>query len=126
MLESMRQNVKSLQLFFWLVVVAFIGAPVVGALRGCFGKTDVRNAVGWVNGKSISSASFRLEFGNIYGLYKQLYGDNLTQDVLKNLQLEQMMLQYLQFDILWAHAFNFTNVYVSALAASVSRDILDA
>ena len=95
MLESMRQNVKSLQLFFWLVVVAFIGAPVIGALRGCSSKTEARNAVVWVNGKPISFPRFEQELRNIYGFYKQIYGDNLTRDVLKNLQLEQMAINQL-------------------------------
>lgn len=95
MLESMRQNVKSLQVFFWLIVVAFIGAPVIGALRGCSRKSDERNAAVWVNGKPFSFPRFEQELRNIYGFYKQLYGDNLTRDVLKNLQLEQMVINQL-------------------------------
>lgn len=95
MLESMRQNVKSLQLFFWLVVIAFIGAPVVGALRGCSGKTPVRDVAVWVNGKPISFPRFEQEIRSVYGFYKQIYGDNLTQDILKNLQLDQVAINQL-------------------------------
>jgi peptidyl-prolyl cis-trans isomerase D len=95
MLESMRQNVKSLQLFFWLVIVAFIGAPLIGALRGSFGKSGEGNAIAWVNGKPISFTSFEQEYRNIYGFYKQMYGDNLTRDVLENLQIEQTAINQL-------------------------------
>ncbi len=95
MLESMRQNVKSLQLFFWLVIVAFIGAPLVAVLRGSFGKSEGQHAAVWVNGKPISFTNFEQEYQNVYSFYKQLYGDNLTRDMLKNLQLEQIAINQL-------------------------------
>jgi len=114
MLESMRQNVKSLQLFFWLVIVAFIGAPLVGVLKGSFGKSGGDNAIAWVNGKPISFTSFKLEYQNIYSFYKQVYGDNLTEEVLKNMQLEQTAIKQLTQRALLVEEAQRYNMHVSA------------
>lgn len=92
MLESMRQNVKSLQLFFWLVIVAFIAAPLIAAIRGSFGKPGDQNAVAWVSRTPISLTMLQQEYQGLVNLYKQFYGDNLTPELLQNLQLEKQAL----------------------------------
>ena len=91
MIEAMRKNLKSLQIFLWLVIVAFIGTIFfVWGQGGRQGRAGVDNAAAWVNGSPISLASYEQEYRNIYDMYRQLYGDKLTKDVAKNLQLEQV------------------------------------
>ncbi len=101
MLESMRKNIKSLQVMLWLVVAAFIGSAIVGgALIGRGGRTGRQNAVAWVNGESISYANFESRYRNMYALYKQVYGDNLTREMLENLDLPQKTLDQLTEEVL--------------------------
>ncbi|GAK59961.1 peptidyl-prolyl cis-trans isomerase [Candidatus Vecturithrix granuli] len=93
MLESMRQNLKSLQIFLWLVIAAFIGTIfLVWGQGGRTGGVASQDAVAWVNGTPISLSSLENSYRNIYAFYKQMYGENLTSDVLKSLQLDQVAL----------------------------------
>ncbi len=93
MLESMRQNLKSLQIFLWLVIAAFIGTIfLVWGQGGSTGGVASQDAIAWVNGKPISFASFENSYRNIYAFYKQMYGENLSEDALRSLQLEQVAL----------------------------------
>jgi peptidyl-prolyl cis-trans isomerase D len=103
MLQAMRENVKSLKIFLWLVIAAFIGTIffVWGQGSGQ-GRTRSQNAVALVNGTPISYASFESSFRNVYGFYKQVYGDNLTPEMMKNLQLEQVALNQLTQNTLLA------------------------
>lgn len=103
MLDVMRQNLKSLQIFLWLVIAAFIGTIFFvwgqgGAQRGA--GAGGTNAVAWVNGEPISYTNFERSYRNIYGFYRQLYGDNLTEEALKTLQLEQVALNQLTQNVL--------------------------
>jgi len=97
MLDAMRQNIKSLHIFLWLVIAAFIGTIFFvwgqGGRQG--GGPRGQNVVAWVNGDPISYTSFESSFRNVYGFYKQLYGDNLSPEMLQNLQLEQVALNQL-------------------------------
>ena len=95
MLESMRQNTKSLQIFFWLVIAAFVVAPLVGIFRSRSGSSGSQNAAALVNGEPISFTNLEQQYRNLYNFYRQIYGDNLTQDVLQNLGLEQAALDQL-------------------------------
>jgi peptidyl-prolyl cis-trans isomerase D len=103
MLESMRQNLKSLQIFLWLVIAAFIGTIfLVWGQGGRQGSAGSQNAIAWVNDQPIARTTFEQSYRNIYGMYKQVYGDRLTNDVLENLQLEQLALNQLTRKMLLA------------------------
>lgn len=97
MLDSMRQNLKSLKIFLWLVIAAFIGTIFLvwgqGGRSG--GGVGGQDAVAWVNDEPITFSSFEQSYRNVYAFYKQMYGDNLTDDVLKSLQLDQVALNQL-------------------------------
>jgi len=96
MIEAMRKNLKSLQIFLWLVIVAFIGTIFfVWGQGGRQGRAVSGNAAAWVNGKPISFASYERERRRIYDFYQQLYGDKLKTDALENLQLEQVAINQL-------------------------------
>ena len=96
MLEAMRQNLKSLQIFLWLVIAAFIGTIFfVWGQGGSRGGAGGQNVVAWVNDTPISYTSFENSLRGIYGFYQQIYGNNLTADMLQNLQLEQVALNQL-------------------------------
>ena len=98
MLDSMRQNLKSLQIFLWLVIAAFIGTIfLVWGQGGRTGGGGVgsQDAVAWVNDEPITFSSFEQSYRNVYAFYKQMYGENLTDDVLKSLQLDQVALNQL-------------------------------
>lgn len=97
MLDSMRQNLKSLQIFLWLVIAAFIGTIFLvwgqgGRTGGGVGSQD---AIAWVNDEPITLSSFEQSYRNVYAFYKQMYGENLTNDVLRQLQLDQVALNQL-------------------------------
>ncbi|MCP4402383.1 MAG: hypothetical protein GY801_34390 [bacterium] len=98
----------------WLVIAAFIGTIffVWGQGSGQGGARS-QNAVAWVNGTPISSASFENSFRNIYGFYKQIYGDNLTPQMMENLQLEQVALNQLTQSTLLAQDAERYNLTVS-------------
>ena len=103
MLQAMRENVKSLKIFLWLVIAAFIGTIFfVWGQGNSQGRARSQNAVAWVNGTPISYTSFENNFRNIYGFYKQVYGDNLTPQMMENLQLEQVALSQLTQNTLLA------------------------
>lgn len=103
MLESMRKNIKSLSFTLWLVIIAFIGGAVIGGvLSGRRGSTGGQNVAARVNGRPISYTNFENRFRRIYGFYKQVYGDNLTQEVLQSLQLGQVALNQLIQEVLLA------------------------
>ena len=96
MLESMRQNLKSLQIFLWLVIAAFIGTIfLVWGQGGRQGSSGGQNAIAWVNGEPISYASFQNSYRNIYMLYKQMYGDKLTPEAMESLQIEHVAINQL-------------------------------
>ncbi len=105
MLDVMRQNLKSLKIFLWLVIAAFIGTIFFVWGQGGSsqqGSAGGQNAVAWVNGEPISYSSFESSYRNIYGFYRQMYGDNLSEEVLKTLQLEQVALNQLTQNVLLA------------------------
>ncbi len=103
MLESMRQNIKSLSITLWFVIIAFVGGAVIGGIvSGRRGDVSRQNLVAQVNGKPILYASFESRLRRIYGFYKQVYGDNLTREVLENLQLDQVALNQLIQEVLLA------------------------
>ncbi|PIE34816.1 hypothetical protein CSA56_06680 [candidate division KSB3 bacterium] len=96
MLDVMRQNIKSLRIFLWLVIAAFIGTIFfVWGQGGRHGGPRGQNVVAWVNGDPISYTSFENSFRNVYEFYKQIYGNNLSPEMLQNLQLEQVALNQL-------------------------------
>lgn len=110
MLESMRQNLKSLQIFLWLVIVAFIAS--VFFVWGGGGKNGGdQNAAAWVNGKAISFASFENSYRNIYNFYKQIYGDRLTEEVTR--QVEQSAINQLIRKALLAQEAQRYNLRIS-------------
>lgn len=115
MLDVMRQNLKSLQIFLWLVIAAFIGTIFFvwgqGGTQG--GRAGGSDAVAWVNGEAIPYTSFESSYRNIYGFYRQLYGDNLSEDVLKTLQLEQVALNQLTQNVLLAQTAKEYKISVS-------------
>ncbi|PID57856.1 hypothetical protein CSB45_06455 [candidate division KSB3 bacterium] len=105
MLQTMRENVKSLKIFLWLVIAAFIGTIFfVWGQGSSQGRARSRNTVAWVNGTAISYSSLESSFRNIYGFYKQMYGNKLTPELMKSLQLEQAALKQLTQDTLLAQA----------------------
>jgi len=115
MLDVMRQNLKSLQIFLWLVIAAFIGTIFFvwgeGGARGS--RAGGSDAVAWVNGEPVPYTSFERSYRNIYGFYRQLYGDNLSEDVLKTLQLEQVALNQLTQGVLLEQAAKQYSIDVS-------------
>lgn len=112
MLDVMRDNLKSLQFVLWLVILAFIISSVWFFGQGGSGR-NAQNAVAWVNDEPVSMASFDSAYRQIYGFYRQIYGDNLTDDVLKTLKLDQAALQQLTENILLAQQARAYNISVS-------------
>ncbi len=110
----MRKNIKSLSIMLWLVVIAFIGSAIIGgALTGRSGPSERQGVIAWVNGKPISNTTFENRYRTTYGWYKQIYGDNLTRDMIENLQLPQNTLNQLTQEALLIQEAQKHNLYVS-------------
>ena len=114
MLQSMRQNLKSLQIFLWLVIAAFISTIFfVWGQGNQRGESPGQNAVAWVNGQPISYVSFENSYRSIYGFYQQMYGDNMTPEMASSLQLDQVAMNQLTQRVLLAQEAQNYQLYVS-------------
>jgi peptidyl-prolyl cis-trans isomerase D len=86
------------------VIAAFIGTIfLVWGQGGRQRQAEGRDVAAWVNGQPISFKSFENTYRNLYNRYKQAYeayGMELTEDVLKNLRLDQQAINQLTRDML--------------------------
>jgi len=86
MLKVFRDNIKNLAWILWVIIALFVlalaadfGASVRG--RGQSG------AAATVGGESVSLAEFQREYRQLQNLYRQVYGDQLTPEMEKQMRL---------------------------------------
>jgi peptidyl-prolyl cis-trans isomerase D len=97
MLDRMRRHKSWLKWSLALVVVAFILLYIPDFLRA---KDPVAGAlpsdqIAQVNGRGISVLDFRIAYQRQVAAYKQAYGANVSEQLLKQLGFEQQVLQQL-------------------------------
>ena len=91
MLRSMRKHARNwlMKLLLGIIIIVFIF--YFGSIRG---KQQAESIV-IVDDNSISYTDFRNEYQNLIDLYRQRFGNSLTDDVLKRLNLKQQALNNL-------------------------------
>jgi len=91
MLRLMRKHARNwlMKVLLGIIIVVFIF--YFGSIRG----RKKAEAIAIIDNKIISYTDFRNEYQNLINLYRQRFGDNLTDDVLKELNLKQRALDNL-------------------------------
>ena len=91
MLQLMRKHAKSwlIKIILGIIIIVFIF--YFGSIRG----KRQAESIAIIDNQSISYDNFRDEYQGLINLYRQRFGNNLTDDVLKKLNLKQQALDNL-------------------------------
>src|SRR3954466_674132 len=93
MLDRMRRHRDWLKWSLGLVCVAFVLFYIPDFLRGTGADAASSDTVASVNGRDISSADFRRTYQAQLQAYRSAYGGNMSDQLLKQLGIEQQILQ---------------------------------
>lgn len=98
MLKVFRDNLKNLAWILWVIIALFVLALAAdfGARAGGRGN---ENAVARVGGETISRQEFQRAYQNMTSIYRQVYGDQLSPDIEKQMYrqtLTQTVVQKIQ------------------------------
>jgi len=91
MLQFMRKHAKNWLMKILLLVIIIVFIFYFGSLGGREKASDVAK----VAGKAISYVEFRKEYENLIDLYRRQYGENVSEETLKKLNLKQKALDNL-------------------------------
>jgi peptidyl-prolyl cis-trans isomerase D len=91
MLQFMRKHAKNWLMKILLLVIIIVFIFYFGSLGGKEKAGDVAK----VGGKAISYVEFRKEYENLIDLYRRQYGENVSEETLKKLNLKQKALDNL-------------------------------
>ena len=85
MLELMRKHARNwlMKVLLGIIIIVFIF--YFGSTRG----RDKAEAIAMIDGKTVSYIDFHKEFQNLVDFYRQRYGGNLTDEMIKGLNLKQ-------------------------------------
>lgn len=91
MLRLMRKHARNwlMQVLLGIIIIVFVF--YFGSIRG----KRQAESIAIIDDKIISYNDFRNEYQNLLNLYRQRFGDNLTDDILKELNLKQQALDNL-------------------------------
>ena len=93
MLDRMRRHKAWLQWSLVLVVLAFIIFYIPDFLRGSATDASSGDTIASVEGHQISSGEFRRTYQAQLQAYRSAYGGNMSEQLLKQLGIEQQILQ---------------------------------
>jgi len=93
MLDRMRRHKAWLQWSLVLVVLAFIIFYIPDFLRGSGADATSGETIASVEGHAISSGEFRRTYQAQLQAYRSAYGSNMSEQLLKQLGIEQQILQ---------------------------------
>jgi len=93
MLDRMRRHRDWLKWSLGLVCVAFVLFYIPDFLRGTGADAASGDTVATVNGRDISGVDFRRTYQAQLQAYRQAYGGNMSDQLLKQLGVEQQILQ---------------------------------
>lgn len=86
MLQFMRKHAKNWLMKVLLILIIIVFVFYFGSRTGRQKAGDIAT----VGGKTISFVEFRKEYENLLELYRRQYGENLTEEQLKRLNLKQV------------------------------------
>src|SRR5215831_7920257 len=92
-LDRMRRHKAWLQWSLVLVVLAFIIFYIPDFLRGSGADATSGETIASVEGHAISSGEFRRTYQAQLQAYRSAYGSNMSEQLLKQLGIEQQILQ---------------------------------
>ena len=93
MLDRMRRHKAWLQWSLVLVVLAFIIFYIPDFLRGSGPDAAAGDTIASVEGRTITSGEFRRTYQAQLQAYRSAYGGNMSEQLLKQLGIEQQILQ---------------------------------
>src|SRR5258705_11594949 len=93
MLDRMRRHRDWLKWSLGLVCVAFVLFYIPDFLRGTGADAASGDTVATVEGRDIKAADFRRTYQNQLQAYRNAYGGNMSEQLLKQLGVEQQILQ---------------------------------
>jgi peptidyl-prolyl cis-trans isomerase D len=93
MLDRMRRHKAWLQWSLVLVVLAFIIFYIPDFLRGSGADLSNGDTIASVEGRAITSGDFRRTYQAQLQAYRSAYGGNMSEQLLKQLGIEQQILQ---------------------------------
>jgi len=93
MLDRMRRHKAWLQWSLVLVVLAFIIFYIPDFLRGSGADATSGDTIASVEGRAITSGEFRRTYQAQLQAYRSAYGGNMSEQLLKQLGIEQQILQ---------------------------------
>ena len=109
MLQLMRKHARNwlIKILLGIIIIVFIF--YFGSIRG----KKQAESIAIIDGKCISYTNFRNEYQNLINLYRQRFGNNLTDDILKELNLKQRALDNLINQVIANRKADELKLYVS-------------
>src|ERR1700709_2037584 len=98
MLKVFRDNLKNLAWILWVIIALFVLALAADFGSRAGGRGN-ENAVARVGGETISRQEFQRAYQNMTSIYRQVYGDQLSPDIEKQMYrqtLTQTVVQKIQ------------------------------
>ena len=95
MLDQMRRHMGWLKWSLGLVVLAFVIFYIPDFLRGNAAGLDLGDTVATVQGREITAGEFRRTYDAQLQAYRNAYGGNVSEQLLKQLGIDQQILQQL-------------------------------
>jgi peptidyl-prolyl cis-trans isomerase D len=99
MLKVFRDNLKNLAWILWVIIALFVLALAADFGSRTSGGRGNEAAVARVGGESISRQEFQRAYQNMTNVYRQIYGDQLSPDIEKQMYrqtLTQTVVQKIQ------------------------------
>src|SRR6476646_10844994 len=93
MLDRMRRHKAWLQWSLVLVVLAFVIFYIPDFLRGSGADAAAGDTIAKVEGRQITAGDFRRTYQAQLQAYRNAYGANVSEQLLKQLGIEQQILQ---------------------------------
>jgi hypothetical protein len=93
MLDRMRQHRSWLKWSLLIIVLAFIIAYIPDFLRSSATDAAAGDTIASVEGRTITSGDFRRTYQAQLQAYRSAYGGNMSEQLLKQLGIEQQILQ---------------------------------
>src|SRR5262245_48261043 len=86
MLKVFRDNLKNLAWILW-VIIALLILALAADFGASFRRSGQHGVAATVGGETVSVAEFQREYRQIQNIYRQVYGDQLTPEVEKQMHL---------------------------------------
>ncbi|HKL49267.1 MAG TPA: SurA N-terminal domain-containing protein [Desulfuromonadales bacterium] len=114
MLDLIRKKQKTLivKVVFWVIIAAFVGTIFLVWGRGG-DQAGERSAAAVVNGERISYNAYQSSYDNLYRLYQNIYQEQFTPAMERQLGLKEQALQMLIEQVLLAQEAERQGITVS-------------